>query len=279
MPWFSRGRNKRIDKRIESLYRREDKPPFRAIPSEDDRSETDFVVPDSIVPRIGWRTWVMVGYPLDFTLNQHSSVEAGLLYSPLRGTPWPARQKLIAVCGGGDSYNEKHKVPADRCTCGIYALNEDNFERFHFSWIRSENVFPVVGKVKQWGNIYYGPAGQRSEFAYPCELYLPDEVNRATRDMLSRNYPGIPIYAGLPENIHLLVSDTDAPQLRPLRSMASLGRPQRTNSGGFAVTPLLPASWQSAPLRSGPFTAYPYPPPPYHLGTNVRCGLYVHYKS
>lgn len=53
------------------------------------------------LPRLGFREW---------------SVSGGFLVSAIRGERWPQRA-LTATCAEG------HRAPADRCECGVYAVD------------------------------------------------------------------------------------------------------------------------------------------------------------
>lgn len=110
-------------------------------------------VPDIAGCLVGWRCWGLAKTP------------AGILLASPGGIIWPAATPLQADCGNG----KQHVPPADACTCGIYALSEQ--EGFPY-YAYDGPAYAVYGQVYLWGEIIRGTKGYRAQYAYPKALHL-----------------------------------------------------------------------------------------------------------
>lgn len=129
--------------------------------------------PDLIEPFVGWK-----GLLAD---------SAGSLYSPAVPTPWPARERLEAVCVSQlrKDHVRDHTPPVKSCSCGIYAVKtfEDLKEHGYNVWDegawRSRPEDPkvwVVVRVSLWGDVVEGGIGYRAQYAYPKKIYVPGDM-------------------------------------------------------------------------------------------------------
>jgi hypothetical protein len=114
----------------------------------------DVQVPDAVSPDIGWRTWAVRK-----SFGQHR------LVSPSRGTLWPARQQLEALCthDGQD------------CHCGVNAWSSLQAFALDDHYLGE----PVWGEVSMWGQVRQFESGMRSQYAYPRRLHVSSRVKDA----------------------------------------------------------------------------------------------------
>jgi hypothetical protein len=127
----------------------------------------------------GWRTWRVAGSRDGTEVRLH----------PIAGTGkgWPAREPVRAEC----AKRRFHRVPGERCTCGIYASR-------HVDLLRRTRDPAVLGTVAVWGRVLEHEHGYRAEFGYPqriglvCRLcFWRREVGRATAcDVVVRHRGG-----------------------------------------------------------------------------------------
>jgi hypothetical protein len=103
------------------------------------------MIPDYLVPVIGYRAWGWVG--------------SGL--KSFHGELWVPGEPLAAAC-------LCHQAPHQLCTCGIYAAKSLNqLQRMGYADLG------VYGEVYLWGTIVEHSFGWRAQFAYPKTLVLP----------------------------------------------------------------------------------------------------------
>lgn len=113
-----------------------------------------------------------------------AKTESGLLLVSYGGTIWPAREPLEAECDRHD-----HDPPGAKCTCGIYALAEDEgFPYYGYDW----KSYAVYGEVSLWGEIIRGTKGYRARYAYPKTLYLAHKDWRFVAPL--RESYGVPVH-------------------------------------------------------------------------------------
>ena len=131
---------------------------------------TAVVVPDSIVPIVGWRRWLVWGMSDPDSANPEirlgSVPKVDCRWFPNKATPAQCRKQ--EVC---------RNAPQEGCTCGYYGLSTKAFRE----WFTA-GAFPpfvVVGRVSMWGKVIVCQRGWRSQFAYPKELFLPRDVWRS----------------------------------------------------------------------------------------------------
>ncbi len=135
--------------------------------------------PDYIEPLVGWRLW--------------SIVESGgkaRLGSPVHSQAWTPCEAFHATCHARQRQRrrpwrwepvEAHDVPAEGCTCGVYALSlSDHLLEECFQPIMMEYRFEyrVIGRVSLWGDVVEAARGWRASIAYPAELWLPEMEHR-----------------------------------------------------------------------------------------------------
>ena len=128
------------------------------------------IVPDSIDPIIAWRAWSF----------------ADLLGSLNNGTPVHPGVPQLAHC----SVLRNHEVPAEDCTCGIYALQTlaavvDRVRELYDAYICPVAGRVAIGQVYLWGKVVEYTEGWRAEYAYPKSILCWDT---ADADRLARRY-------------------------------------------------------------------------------------------
>jgi len=91
----------------------------------------------------------------------------------------------------------KHEVPAEFCTCGVYA--KDTLEE-----VIDNDYSGIYGQVYGWGRYVRGDKGWRAQYAYPKRFYLTRDFSREmtpeTLDFL-RTYR-VPIFVEQPTIIY-----------------------------------------------------------------------------
>lgn len=158
------------------------------------------VAPDLIEPIIALRAWKVTS--------------DGYLLAANRGTRWPARQPINAICnqrsmfsqfgmtlGGIAPLPEKptpHISPSAMCHCGIYAAKEKD------KMVYGDGVF-AWGRVAMWGRVIEGEHGYRSQYAYPVSIVLvnrrSDEVPRLDRLEIEEMRERVATHYGVPVRI------------------------------------------------------------------------------
>jgi hypothetical protein len=64
---------------------------------------------------------------------------------------------------------KKHNSPADKCTCGIYALStKEKYPYYGYDG----RTYAVFGETYLWGEVIRGSRGFRAQYAYPKLLHL-----------------------------------------------------------------------------------------------------------
>lgn len=140
------------------------------------------VVPDGIVPLVGYREWAL----------WREADTPPRLRSLFHPTVWPHDRALGAVClrpliwHGRTAVGHKGGVPDQLCECGIYAFRRPEFES-----LRGAKGAKARGVVKGWGRYVLGTSGWRCEFARAVALF-EDVQDPATTSELAKRY-GIPV--------------------------------------------------------------------------------------
>lgn len=145
-------------------------------------------IPDSIEPLVGWRWFracVSVGEKLPGrpTRVPVSGLDKSLLRnldgieleSIVKPAVWPRGKEMVASCWGAHGYvrHTGQAAPAQKCSCGIYALeNKSDLISRGIVGFPSPLVF-VLGEIYQWGKIVPGALGNRSQYAYPKKFVIP----------------------------------------------------------------------------------------------------------
>lgn len=110
-------------------------------------------------PITGWRAWRL----------RRDRGGSFLLVPLVDGRPWPAGEALAAHCRStlrAGRYENTHRSPDERCTCGVYALKASTKVR------PMAHDATVVGTVSLWGRVIEQRRGYRAEIAYPARLRL-----------------------------------------------------------------------------------------------------------
>ena len=144
------------------------------------RAGEGVVIPDSITPVVGWRSWQV----------EHD----GRLVSPtMVGFVWQPGVPAEAACRTARGRHETRKckcpkepTPARRCTCGLYAVRELN--TFRESGFSNEDV---IGRVALWGTVHEHRDGWRGQFGYPQAFYVAPNRLRELHQVLEPF--GVPI--------------------------------------------------------------------------------------
>lgn len=111
------------------------------------------IVPDIAGALVGWRCWGL------------AKTTGGIQLVSRGGTIWPTERALEASCENG----KNHPPPGAKCTCGIYALTEQEGLPYY---AYDGPAYAVFGEVSLWGEVVRGTKGYRARYAYPKALYL-----------------------------------------------------------------------------------------------------------
>jgi hypothetical protein len=155
---------------------------------------SDYLVPDSVEPVVGWRGWIL---------------RDDRLHSPGYQTIWPLREPLEAICKlnyinyismtstatvvqpgqavqfvttqGSIVYVQPsiqpqpppsiHEAPDQNCNCGIHLAKDI---RLAIGNCPFQLLNVVYGLVYGWGKVIEGEHGYRVQYAYPKELYAAE---------------------------------------------------------------------------------------------------------
>jgi hypothetical protein len=152
-----------------------------------DRDESR--APDLIEPVVAWRVWHAV----------ESDGEL-LLSSVYRRVTWPRGRALEAVCDRARfpviSRRSRHVAPAERCQCGIYAADAHTAQEYLPGSSHPPSAYPVIGRVRLWGEVVECDRGWRASRAYPDRIYVPRlEGSRVDRARLATSLGayGVPV--------------------------------------------------------------------------------------
>ena len=121
------------------------------------------IIPDYIMPIVGYRAWRWKATGLQ----------------SLNGQPWLPGRPLAAGCGPpagtivgrAEAVHGADELPHSDCTCGVYAAK--NLE--HLRQIGYERR-GIHGEVYLWGTVVEHKLGWRAQFAYPKKLFLPPDT-------------------------------------------------------------------------------------------------------
>lgn len=139
-------------------------------------------VPDYAEAVEAWRVW-RVG------LNGGHVV----LESLFAAATWVPGVPLRATCAAGHRsrwrpwhiHLNDHRAPQTDCTCGIYAVrNEETAHEYLDTRRFVARGDRVIGRVALWGDVVEGELGWRASAAYPVELLVP--VTATERGVLGR---------------------------------------------------------------------------------------------
>lgn len=115
------------------------------------------LIPDLAEALVGRRCWGL------------ANTEQGIRLAARGDVIWPADQPLHAVCDLG----KKHDSPADKCTCGIYALSTEEEYPYYGYDGRTRAVF---GETYLWGAVIRGSRGFRAQCAFPNSSTSPTKT-------------------------------------------------------------------------------------------------------
>jgi len=110
--------------------------------------------PDYFTPFIGWRAWGI------------EATSDGLFLVSHGGTTWPRHKPLVAGC------HRKHHAPDPACSCGVYALADEEWPYYQYDRDLSGFDYCVFGTVALYGVVVRGTIGYRAERALPTALYV-----------------------------------------------------------------------------------------------------------
>lgn len=111
------------------------------------------IVPDVAGALVGWRCWGLARTDEGLQLVSHG------------GTVWPISAPLKAECRA----HKEHLPPGRKCTCGIYALSQEEGIPYY---LYNGAGYAVFGEVYLWGEVVRGTMGYRAQFAFPKALNL-----------------------------------------------------------------------------------------------------------
>lgn len=141
-------------------------------------------VPDAIEPIVAYRMWHLARPPY------------GPRLLSFNGEAWRPDGWMNAECrrttqgpgsiGSVGTFGETHPAPAESCTCGIYALKEQELRlRFAPSFVRTPLI---LGRVKLAGKVIEHDLGYRAERARVVELSCRPEDKRRSQRPLAVEY-------------------------------------------------------------------------------------------
>lgn len=146
-----------------------------------------------------WRSWLVVERPLSENVNGIDQIvrpeeSVIMLRSITYQTLWTPRQEMIAQCvplpTAGTAARPKphtHACPDISHGCGIYSVKTKEQALAWKSYRQYDAV--VWGQVNIWGHVYKFTKGYLSEFAYPANLVVPNDLGvwagRITPEMLA----------------------------------------------------------------------------------------------
>lgn len=113
-------------------------------------------LPTSIEPVLGWRVWRL--------LDDDHDVRLGSMTRP---DLWPQGEPFRATCPTPTAHGPR--VPAESCSCGIYAASTP--EDLAHAGVLGVSA-SVVGAIAMWGTVVEHDRGARAELAYPSRLRL-----------------------------------------------------------------------------------------------------------
>ncbi len=138
--------------------------------------------PDFVEPVAGYRVWGLDG--------------GQRLRAWTAGTTWePGVNRAgchVGLMGGGPS--RRHPAPNERCSCGLYALNDPRDARIGGGMTRAGGLL-VKGAIAAWGDLMVHPSGFRAELACVLALVLrgrAGEEERARVQAAAEAY-GVPV--------------------------------------------------------------------------------------
>jgi hypothetical protein len=156
------------------------------------------VVPDGVVPLVGYREWSI----------RTEDLERPRLLSLFHPTTWPHDRPFSAICLRPVTWpyqpdQPSHaSVPDDSCQCGIYAFRRPTFES-----LNGASGPKVRGVVLGWGHYILGSLGWRTQFARLIALLQPEEDPAIVDDLADRY--DVTVLPDL-ERIHLVTDATAA---------------------------------------------------------------------
>jgi hypothetical protein len=154
----------------------------------------EFVIPDSIEPIIGWRSWVVRRFQV--------GDEPGdpVLTSVLSPVWWPKHEAITArhVREYDDPIAQKRAqlgiahpggVPSEQCHCGVYAWKKRQSLVEDGQW--APGISRVSGRVRMWGHVIVHARGYRAQFAR-VDAIIGDERMAGLTYELAEAY-GVPL--------------------------------------------------------------------------------------
>lgn len=139
-----------------------------------------------------WRAWRVINHSVD---EEPDMLTDGvlMLQSITYRTIWTPKQEMIAECvpmrltADPATKSHTHSSPDLKHGCGIYSVKT---EEQALEWRKYRPYDTVVwGKVSIWGHVYKFTKGYLSEFAYPSQIFVPDDLGtwneRITPEMLA----------------------------------------------------------------------------------------------
>lgn len=109
---------------------------------------------------VGWRGW-------------HIALPHYLVTGSSPATVWLPNEPTEAICRvhrhARKHYINHERIPADGCSCGIYAFKAPYK-------LRTDDYLnqDMYGEVWLWGKVIEHSMGYKAEYAYPKALYFPD---------------------------------------------------------------------------------------------------------
>lgn len=138
-------------------------------------------IPDSVVPIVGYRQWV-VGNRIGWATGNYETthVPRGFVGSPIAEVVWPHTGFLTATCIARHRFpKQKSKedpacdsCPGDGCSCGIYGMYHADAE--NYPALTAEGGSLVYGAVEVWGRVVKGTKGFRAQYAKIIGFVAPN---------------------------------------------------------------------------------------------------------
>jgi hypothetical protein len=148
-----------------------------------DEFDSPFQVPDAIEPIVAYRAWrceVREGRPILHSVSERAEWDPGWMHAECLPRGPRSRRRPEA----------DHEVPAEGCTCGVYALKELSPVMLPFAPpFRSVVPMPpfLVGKVQLAGKVIEHEDGYRAERARIAEI-LPTPGQEPLAELVAETY-------------------------------------------------------------------------------------------
>lgn len=93
--------------------------------------------------------------------------------------------------------NRDHLAPAERCSCGVYAVRDVHYAVGYPRAWNGVVLYPALGRVSLWGVVVECERGWRASHAYPERILLPVRPGAEASEELDALTAALSVY-GVP---------------------------------------------------------------------------------